>query len=74
VKRKKFSGLINVPSKSGSCRFSQLKRRVQTSETIAQDEETSFGHGFLILAAEISRAVQETGTKSEKWTFPVGSI
>jgi hypothetical protein len=54
--------------------FFELKRRVQTTEAAAADEDTSFGHGFLILPPEISPAVQVTGTKSQKWTFPVGSI
>ena len=54
--------------------FFELKRRVQTTEAAAEDEDTSFGHGFLILSPEISGAVQETGTKSQKWAFPVGSI
>ena len=58
----------------GIMAFFELRRRVQTSEAAAEDKDTSFGHGFLILAPEISPAVQVTGTKSQKWTFPVGSI
>jgi hypothetical protein len=58
----------------GIMAFFELKRRVQTTEAAAEDKDTSFGYGFLILAREISPAVQVTGTKSQKWTFPVGSI
>jgi hypothetical protein len=37
----------------GITAFFELKRRVQTTETAAEDEDTSFCHGYLILPSEI---------------------
>jgi hypothetical protein len=49
VKRKKFSWLINLTFEIGIMAFFELRRRVQTTEADDDDEDTSFGHGFLIL-------------------------
>jgi hypothetical protein len=52
----------------GIMAFFELKRRVQTTEATAEDQDTSFCHGFLILPAEISQAIQATGINAQKWT------